>query len=186
MENKNTAFGASNASKNTAFGAFANTPPTPEEIKKIKSMDLDFLFSDEFQKNFQLKKAFQQVFKEEYQEIDRKKEINYSTNHVTFHFFKNSENGDVRILRAEQGCFHSNQKFVGLDFIEKQLNSIKENKDEMIQDPANKDKIDKLESFYNPKIQSLEIIIDTYKKIISPSNETNLKIESNETNKPKI
>ena len=53
MENKNTAFGASNASKNTAFGAFANTPPTPEEIKKIKSMDLDFLFSDEFQKNFQ-------------------------------------------------------------------------------------------------------------------------------------
>ena len=183
MESKKTAFGSQNSSsRGSVFGAFSNNLPTPEDIKKIKSMDLDILFSDEFQKNFELRKAFQQVFKEEYSEIDRKKEINYSTNHVTFHFFKNSENGDVRILRSEQGCFHSNQKFVGIDFIEKQLNSIQESKEEMLQDASNQDKIDKLNSFFNPKIDSLETIINTYKQLVSTGNKETLK----ENNKPKV
>lgn len=136
-----------------------------EYQKTVASTPPDILFSENFQKmNFHLKKAFNDFVKENYKEVDKVNEVNYSTNHVTYYFYKNEQSNDVRILRAESGCFSSNQKFVSIDTIEKHKKSLEEERDIFIPKLPEDKRQDSI-AWCNTKIDSVAKVLTTYEEL---------------------
>lgn len=136
-----------------------------EHIKVLSSTAPDILFSEKFQKfNFHLRKAFNDFFKENYKEITKVSEVTYSTNRVNYHFFKNEKNHDVRILRAENGCFSSNQKFVNLEFIESHKKMLEEERDLYVK-KLPPEKIQDTVEWCNNKINSVAKVLTTYEQL---------------------
>lgn len=136
-----------------------------DNIKVVASTPPDILFSSDFQKyNFHLRKAFHDFFQQNYQEVEKVKEVTYSTNHVTYHFFKNENTNDVRILRAESGCFHSNQKFVSLDYIENHKKDLENERDIFVPKLPEDKRQDSIE-WCNNKINSVAQVLTSYTEL---------------------
>lgn len=138
-----------------------------EEFKTIlETTSLDILFSEEFQrKNISFRKDFNEFFKTKYKEIETVREVTYSTNHVTYYFFKNEETNDVRILRAESGCFHSQQDFVTLKDIEKHIQDLEKEKSYFMESSHFKSKEKETTEWCDNKINSVKKVISTYENL---------------------
>lgn len=148
-----------------------NSDNKPNELEQQKNMDTlenthpDVLFSNSFQnQNNHLQSSFREFFKKNYFEVSSVQEVTYSTNHVTYYFFKNEKNNDIRVIRSESGCFHSNERFASLESIEKHLNSIKEDKEKSLNNALDKD-IGRIVDYFDQKIHSLDKVFTVYQQL---------------------
>lgn len=129
-----------------------------EALETLKNTPPDVVF-DDHKKSFQppeKRAAFQDYFHNNYEEVLKIKEINYSTNHVYYYIYHNAENNDVRILMATNGCFSSNQKFIPISVVEENINSINQQMEHF------KDNKDMDMKFFTNQIPPLQKVIDTY------------------------
>ncbi len=147
---------------------------TQNFIDTIEKMNPEDVFHPNFRKNYpELSKYFNDFFQKNYNEIQIIGEVTFSTNHVYFHFFQNIKNNDIQILRVENGCFHSKQDFVLIGQIEEHLQNLIEEKDTFLLKNPN-DQRNTEEKFFNPKINSIKNVINTYYQL------------TNKQHKPKI
>ena len=139
-------------------------------IETIEKMNPEDVFHPNFRKNNpELGKYFNDFFEKNYHEIQVLGEVNFSTNHVYFHFFQNTQNNDIQILRVENGCFHSKQDFVIIEQIEQHRNNLIKEKDTFLLKNPNDNKNTE-EKFFNPKINSIQKVIDTYYQLTKKQN----------------
>lgn len=142
-----------------------NEQDKQKNLEILENTHPDVLFSNSFQQqNKHLQSSFSEFFKKHYFEVSSVQEVTYSTNHVTYYFFKNEKNNDIRIIRSESGCFHSNERFTSLESIEQHLNSIKEDKERSINNALDKD-IGKIVDYFDQKIHSLDKVFTIYQQL---------------------
>lgn len=143
----------------------ANEEPKSKEyleaLESFNNNSPDMVF-EEHKKSFQppeKRAAFQDYFKNNYEEVFKNKEINYSTNHVYYYLYHNKQNNDVRILMATSGCFSSNQKFIPVSIVEEKIESIHQQMEHF------KDHKDMDMNFFTSQIPPLQQVIDTYNNL---------------------
>lgn len=137
----------------------------------LNSYSPEFIFSPEFViKHPELRPSFQEYFTNNYSLVKTLREVTYSTNHVNYLLFFNTDNKDTRILREENGCFHSNQKFVPIDFVQKEIDYI-ENEKKVMCAKIPKDKLSQAHEHFDNKINSLLNVVKAYTELSENNNE---------------
>lgn len=145
---------------------FNNNADKIEAIQTLEATDPDILFEESF-KTSPLRFAFADFFKKNYAEVESIREVTYSTNHVTYYLFKNNSNNDIRILRAESGCFHSNQNFVSVDFIENHIQSLVKEKEFFMNSENYKQESEDVDKWCDTKINSVKKVITSYQQLVN-------------------
>ena len=123
----------------------------------------DTLFSERFQNHLDARVAFKEYFSTHYQKLDTIRELTYTTNHAFYTLFYNESKNDVRILRDENGCFHSHQEFVSIESVEKKISDIKKNLELHKDDPQ-------YTSFHEPQLPPLEKVVEVYRNPVKNEN----------------
>lgn len=144
----------------------SNNGDKEKAIHNLEATDPNVIFESSF-KTSPLHFAFADFFKKNYNEVKTIREITYSTNHVTYHLFQNNKNNDIRILRAESGCFHSTQNFVSVEQIEIHIQNLEKEKQYFVQSENYQNNKEKIDNWCDSKINSVKSVISAYQELIN-------------------
>lgn len=134
----------------------------------LNSYTPDVIFSNDFQKEHPgLQQSFTDYFHDNYKLVKQVREVTHSTNRVSFNLYLNKKNNDIRIVRQESGCFHSEEKFVSLAFIQSEINVIEENQKIFLAKYAKKNEVVATE-YFNVMAQSLKNVFLAYEEFKHP------------------